>query len=641
MNYVPQVLDSLTESVLKRILVIDDAYDPPEFQEEWAGDLVDVLEGSALRDHLSHEVFCEDARQAAIEALEGNDFDDEAVSRAISTLYSTYINTRVAAVDPGGEFAAQKGSALVALDPLVELLGRCNDAVEVRRIGRGEALRVYRKQRSELILMDFFLSPAKRTARAATKGESDGDRERSISLLNAILSDDPNATPAVILMSSANVGERTEAYRRRLEGRVTALRFGFLNKKWVHGEGDQLSASGEAADVLVETSGSFEFGRALESALRRWKTGAEAGLAKLYEELSHFDAKDFAYLLRFRLYQEREPFADYLEWFLGDSLRAIVDDEVEWHADEFSQLNEERLTEAIEGAHPIPSDRIAKFYHRMRFNSRENRTRKRLALGDLFVASNNRNVRVVITPDCDLVPREHGRRASRVLTIGGRIWGLGENQAVAGELIFRDTPKAIKWDYKDLMAHKFGGISKFQLDRVPYTYFGSLRALSAQTIQKTVLADLSRVGLAVPPTVDVGAPVEVFVKKKLGNQASMVELEGVGEPRVQVFMPRGGDDEYKRVLFTPQFVRELIARVEEMDEGELLDHHREHRRNWIGELATVRNAMLKDGLELRADNLFNMGVFVGRKKGKCWLEIVINVSDEALIQVQETDPLAN
>ena len=91
---------------------------------------------------------------------------------------------------------------------------------------------------------------------------------------------------------------------------------GFLNKKWINGDGNRLTASGQAADVLMDTSRSFEFGRTLESALQRWKAGATAGLEKLYGELSDFDIKDFAYLLRFRLYQEREPFADDLEWFL-------------------------------------------------------------------------------------------------------------------------------------------------------------------------------------------------------------------------------------------------------------------------------------------------------------------------------------
>ena len=171
---------------------------------------------------------------------------------------------------------------------------------------------------------------------------------------------------------------------------------------------------------------------------------------------------------------------------MGESLRAVVDDKVEWNTDEFTQLNEEKLTEGIEGAHPIPSTRIASFFHRMRFNSRGNRVRKRFALGDLFIASNNRNVRMVITPDCDLVLRNGNRGASRLLTIGGTIRGLDDAQALAGELIFYRTPKAIKWNFKDVMAHDFGDISELGVDGVTYSYFASMRVMPAQTIQNAV-----------------------------------------------------------------------------------------------------------------------------------------------------------
>jgi len=640
-NYAPQIIDSFKASIVERILVIDDAYDAPELAEVQAGDLADVLGSSELRKHISEELLSEDDREAAMEALVESELGDEAVHNAVLSLYSAFVETRSPEVDPHGEFAALKGAALEALDPLVELLERCADAVHIRRVGKDGALRAYRALKPDLILMDFYLSPPERTARAATKGESDADRERSISLLKDILRDDESATPAVVLMSSEEVGGLTQAYRRRLKGRVTALRFGFLNKNWIDGSGPGLSACGDAADVFMDTSGSLAFGRTLEAALRRWKAGAKAGLEKLYDDLSDFDVTDFAYLLRFRLYQEGEPFADYLEWFFGESLRAIVDDEVEWNAEVFSQIDERDLTESIEGAHPFPSDRIARFFHRMRFNSRANRERKRYALGDLFVASNSRDVRLVITPDCDLVPRKKGPGASRVLTVGGKIWGLDADQAFAGEFLFYNSPKSIKWNYKDLMTHEFDDISTLCVGETVYAYFGTLRSMSAQTVQKAALADLSRVGLAVPPAVDVGAPVKAFVKKDIGGQARMVELLGFGDARAQVVLPRGGNDGRKRAVFTRKFVRELMAKVDELKEEELLEDHKSLRSSWLGDSERVRKAMLREGVELPGEGLFRVGMCVGSEKGRSWLEIVVDVSDEALIRLPGIDPLAD
>ena len=100
----------------------------------------------------------------------------------------------------------------------------------------------------------------------------------------------------------------------------------------------------------------------------------------------------------------------------------------------------------------------------------------------------------------------------------------------------------------------------------------------------------------------------------------MVELEGLGDARVQVVLPRGGNDARKRAVFTPKFFRELVERVEELDADELLADHKQFRRNWMDGLDRVRKAMLQNGLELPGEGLFNVGMCVGSEKGQSWLE---------------------
>ena len=637
MNYAKQIIETFKASSVERILVIDDAYDPPEFAPDFAGAMLDILSADELREHVSEQMLCEEDRKAAIEAINTTELDDSAIPAVLAALYEVFVVTRADTVDPSGVFAAAKGAALDALDPLVGLLHRCIDDPRIVTVGTREALRASGDLQPDLIFMDFLLSPPERTTKEVTEAQWEEDRTRSINLLKSILAELTNKVPAVVLMSSRDVSEDKGAYLSRLEDRVMALRFGFLLKAWVQGRGKELTASGDAADVLMDTSGSFEFGRTLETALKAWKDGAEEALEQLYSELREFDVKDFAYLLRFRLYEEGEPFADYLEWFLGDSLRAIVDDSVDWRTCEFRRLNDRSLTQTIEGAHPFPSPRLAKFFHRLRFNSRERRPRGRFALGDLFVSPDHKSVRLVISPDCDLVPRN--RAATHILTIGGSVRGLHEDHAWAGELIFHNSPRAIKWNYKDLMTHQFGECSSLQVGDKSYTYFASMRPMSAQTIQKAVLADLSRVGLAVPPTVDVGAPVKVYLKRKVGNQGKVEELDGLKESRAQVFMPRGGKDLKRRVLFTSRFFRELLAKLQGLSENDLLCAHRGHRRDWLAQAEKVREAMLRDGLELPGEGLHKLQVSIGRPKKKNWLEIVVDISEEALLDLRGTDPL--
>lgn len=639
MNYASQIIETFKGSSVEKILIIDDAYDPPQFDPDFGGDILEILSADEFRENVSVQVLCEEDREAAIDAINNDELDDSAIPASLAALYHVFVDTRAGMVDPNGVFAAAKGAALDALDPLVDLLHRCSDDPRIVKVGTHEALLASGDLQPDLIFMDFYLSPPARTTKDITKAQWAGDRIRSINLLKSILAALTNKVPAVILMSSQDVGDLQGAYLSRLEDRVMALRFGFLLKTWVQGRGKDVTASGDAADVLMDTSGSFEFGRTLETALKAWKEGAEEALEQLHSELREFDVKDFAYLLRFRLYDEGEPFADYLEWFLGESLRAIVDDRVNWKTVEFSKLNDRTLTQAIEGAHPFPSSRLARYFHRLRFNAWERRPRGRFALGDLFVSPNHKSVRMVISPDCDLVARNRKPAANRILTIGGSIRGLDEDHAWAGELIFRNSPRAIKWNYKDLMTHEFGECSSLEVGGKSYTYFASMRPMPAQTIQKAVLADLSRIGLAVPPTVDVGAPVRVYLKRKVGNQGRLEELDGLKEPRAQVFMPRGGRELKRRVLFTSRFVRDLLAKLQGLSEDDLLSAHRGYWREWLTHSKNVREAMLRDGLELPGEDLHKLQISIGRPKKKNWLEIVVDVSEEALLDLRGTDPL--
>ena len=328
---------------------------------------------------------------------------------------------------------------------------------------------------------------------------------------------------------------------------------------------------------------------------------------------------------------------------LGESLRAIVDDEVEWGTDEFQRLDAEELTEGIEGAHPLPSGRVARFYHRMRFNSRVARPRRRFGLGDVFVAPGNKEARMVISQDCDLVARDGEKAATRILSVGGKVRTLEEERVFAGELFIDDgqrpIPKAVQWNLKDLMSHEFGDPATLQVGSTPYRFVASMRAMFAQAIQKAVVAALSRVGTAVPPAVHVGAPVRVYLKKRAGGGARWDEVDGLAEARAQVVLPRGGRDVHKRALFTQRFVRELLSRLGEVEEEELVNSHRQCRRGGVEAAAQMRRAMLRQGLKLPGEAVFGLVASVSEPKRTGWLEIVVDVSDEALLELQGTDPL--
>ena len=119
----------------------------------------------------------------------------------------------------------------------------------------------------------------------------------------------------------------------------------------------------------------------------------------------------------------------------------------------------------------------------------------------------------------------------------------------------------------------------------------------------------------------------------------MAALGDLEDARAQIFMPRGGSEREMRALFTSRFVRTLVARLEEIEDADLMPDDREHRKNWIGNATRVRKAMLHDGLQLPGKGVFKLLTSIGAQRGTNWLEIVVDVSDRALISLRGTDPL--
>lgn len=641
MDHAPQIIAAIRASAVNQILVVDDAYDAPAFSDEWAGALLELVESPILATALTQQQLPERQREEARQALLDGEFDSDAIESLLEPLYAAYLLNRSTELDPGSQFARIKGAALDALDPLILLLGQCGPDVHVTLAGRNDALEKYAQIQPDMILMDFYLSPQLAEPRAENANTNRSDRERSIKLLRSMLENTPGHAPAVVLMSSQDIEAKADNYRARLDDRVMALRFGFLRKAWITREGAAAQANGDAADVLIDTSASLAFGRSIEAALADWRKGAEEAIAQLRADLRSFELRDFAYLMRFRLYDEGEPFADYLEWFLGESLRALVDQNVAWESEHFQEINRRELTDAIEGADLIPSQRIAHFFHRMRFNDHRSRPRSRYALGDVFLSKDRKKARMVISPDCDLVPRNGKQAARRLLSVGGVIRGLEQDGAYAAELIWLGSPKGISWSLKDLMSHVPGDISKLTGGDEDYDFFARLNPLPAQAVQKQALADLSRVGVAVPPTVHASAPVTTFIKLQDENQERLVEIGGLASPRAQVLMPRGGRDATKRLLFTPAFVRTLFAHLTGLEPDKVANSARPELAAVLAAREPLETMLKRTGFPIpwKHDELM-IAAAIGKPVKGAWLQFVCDLSDGALIDQESEDPLA-
>ena len=420
-----------------------------------------------------------------------------------------------------------------------------------------------------------------------------------------------------------------------------SLRFVFLEKGAVRLEGEAIVIEHAAADALLDIGQGYLFGKCLQHALLEWKEGAESALEHLLTMIGDLQAKDFAYLIRFRLQEEGQPFSVYLEWFFGECLKGFISEKVAWHDDAFRELsNAEGVGKSIEGAFDGPSVHIARLFHHVRIGRRIH-PREGYQLGDLYVQSEGSGVRAVITPDCDLVERNGRTKVDNVLTMEGQLNTFDKDGAVAEDLVLRDDrPFSVQWKPKGLETFPISGPEALH-ETNGLQFLGTLRPLYAQQIQRRALTDLSRIGLPVAPAMGIDATAQVWVRKKWkrGHRFDPIEIES---PAIATIIPsRMGESEKHghRVLLRRRFVNEMIEHLEGLDGSDMEDKDVVNLKKVLGgrSLETLYEGFLVSGGftagKLRCGMAFILGDRPSEKASAGWLQVVLKMSAESM-QVQ-------
>ncbi|MFK4386989.1 hypothetical protein [Bradyrhizobium sp. USDA 223] len=243
----------------------------------------------------------------------------------------------------------------------------------------------------------------------------------------------------------------------------------------------------------------------------------------------------------------------------------------------------------------------------------------------------------IMTPDCDLVPRGKSKKpiASKVLLVSGDIKEFDAPETTVSDFIMIDgKPRNIKWDPKKIETRDFDGFPGEGLK-----YVGTLRPLYAQELQRNVLHDLGRVGVATAPAIGVKAAVSVHVQKKAGEKEK-IALGNTKAADCTIVLSRGGTAKAS-VLFRRGFVPELLTALAELDVNELAKHAE-------GAIA----ALNKDGARSKFEKMYRNGVFfedtidfgicltsskkLRSKNDQTWCWILVEMGDELLAETLDT-----
>lgn len=233
----------------------------------------------------------------------------------------------------------------------------------------------------------------------------------------------------------------------------------------------------------------------------------------------------------------------------------------------------------------------------------------------------------MITPECDLVARApKGRRAApRLTAVAGRLNPLsGPDTSVADFLIHETAMANVTWSTKDLRTIEYGMVGA----KDGYHLIGTLRPLYAQELQRRVLNELGRVGIAVAPAMAVNARAAVVVRGK--DEPMRLSLGKPEDASCAVIPKRGGGDR-PRIVHRRSFAEETLKALASV----AADVHQSAERDLtelllpgaqIGFLENLCRTGQQDG-----DTAYGvLGTLSGERTGDKapWCQIVVEMHDE-------------
>ena len=636
MAFAQRIASSFEQSSINRILVVDDAYDPPPVTSGHAGGLLDFLDREPGVSACLEAGLHNDEIDAARKALNTNEYTSPDLEQAVERLFSRFVECGEDRFEPNDLFTVKQPN-LDQVQPLVAFLRESDNGAEVKTIGLTGADVCFEDFKPQLILLDYYLNseadPDPSTSPAA--------RRASMDFLRRVVRRSSDAMPSVVLMSKHDISDVDE-YRHDSESSILALRFGFLSKQEIRSS-DQSPLTSAGEDVLLDASQGYRFGLLLQRGLDEWHGSVKKALDHLAVSVRDLTVKDLAYLLRFRLRPEASGVTRYVDWLFGENLRGFTECEIPWSNDSLAALEGQGVEDVIEGAHDGPTTAIADLYHRARIAHRQGRDEAEYRLGDIFRYGDSDDLRVVITPDCDLVMRPKGpervlkAKVEQILTMGGTLSETASKNAVADELLLLDDiPRYVEWNPKDLATFPIRGESSLHR-RADIHYVGTFRPVFALSTQNRALVNLARIGLPVAPALGVQAQVDVWVK---GQDRQAVRLDPPLEGIATVIPRREGPEAGHRILLRRTFFNELIDRLSvaytsEQSNPNLSD-------TLVKQAEEFRRWLLVRGGELSADARFQSAFMLHKpnhSKHGSSLQFVVTMSPHAKQVLRVMDPL--
>ena len=534
---VAELRASFEEQKIKNIALVDDVFDVP------SPDRLDPIHYSEYRLRYNSE----ESLQHAVRRVSGgnlprlprfDDLCDEDVGPLWKCVWKTRLRLGGRRLDADHIEALRKlfvhaDDPLDMLETVVELVALFRGDLRTTVTVHGTDFDVDQVAKAQIVVIDYFLGNSFTTEMALAKAA-----QVVADVVNAARSAH-RTVPSFLLVSSRPQDIDIEMFCRR--AKLMKSRFRFFSK-------DALRADRVADMVnLHDLVEAYNHTERIERLIEDWHTGARAAIGEIRERMLTLDVSDFVYLDSFRLTHEGTSIGNYLRWFLTALLSASIAGHLNkglWHradrlapswvVDENGALDPKALIGTFEG----PSHSIADAYGDILFDETRGTGDRafpaRLAAedlveGDLFVRPKGKDrkgydgaeVRLVMTPTCDLIRREPHRQPTlrNVLLLPGTL------NAVAQEDSGRNFTKIdfvrvqergkwrvlhIVWDFARPLSVEWTKMCDEGAGKA-FRRLGRLRGLYFHRVREGFANRLTRIGTEVAPLFPHPRSGDVFI----------------------------------------------------------------------------------------------------------------------------------
>lgn len=488
------VKDLLATAGIKKASIIDDAFDPPEssmghsevvtFMTEYLT-LPDVQEALALLD---------------IEINGPDDFDEDVFHKI------THSNDE-RLKETAGFLRHTAESKRQALDGFAGQLEE-SLALNVAKIGACVARDTTDAPVGEdvgLIFLDYELEA----------GTGNGNFSATILERIYTLFKERNDVPLVILMSNLNLDEgKISDFQMRTK--LLSGMFYFVPK-------ESLFNPEMLHYRLASFAKAIPTGRALQRFVQNIEDSIEKARSEVFNDLRALSIADYAYLQTMRLHDDGQPMGEYLTWLFTSHLGQKITEDANHQAVE-SSVNALRF-ESLPPTQTKPSGHLARLYSSAVLRkvpplaSVSDTSGASLQFGDLFRKTGTKKVWLCINAPCDLAFSDTRplRKKRSILLLPGELLEIEKQMKSADqrkprtEMVRLDANKThrIVWDTKEVARCDWSKLVEWQTAE-KCTRVARLHTPFALEIQRSFAADLSRIGMPVPPPVYSEVVAELY-----------------------------------------------------------------------------------------------------------------------------------